>query len=790
VRDHRTNVKKESRVHRYWPALRLSAGLVSLCVIVFLVGCALGLAPDRDAAVLARRKALCESLAVHCSLAAQKDDLESAEAGLQAALERNPDILSAGLRAETGKLLVDLNHHDRVGEPLETGQETETAMQVAILQGESLWATLELRFTPVEGTGLIGWQSMAGFVLFFSVSCGGIFFLFLRSMFVGMGTGPGRGPPQAQGALSSLDEGILILDGSELTPNERRKSDRVAPKLDPDSSTSLGDSGMVTVDNLTNLERKHAQLRKVLDRLRGSRRVVRRQNHELKALARRDPLTGCLNRRSLFTEFEKLWEASKQFKKPLSCLMVDIDHFKSINDSYGHQKGDEVLRQVAETLRATARKADVVCRYGGEEFCILLPQIDLAEAERAAERLRRAIADKQMGEARVTASFGVSSWCLGAKHPQEMLEQADKALYAAKRSGRNKVARYDRSATNRLDGVPEVRTPLPADPTLTMKSSPQFAIPFQAVSGLLAALGYRHAETAEHCRRVADLCVSAAGGLMSQKEAYIVEMAALLHDIGKLGVPDNVLLKAGPLTNEEWKTIRTHEGIGVEIIRAAFTSDDLAEIVRLQHCWYAGSPTDPSLPQGQKIPLAARLLMVANAFDSMTSEHSYRKALSQDEAIAELRRCAGTQFDPSVTEHFIEVLGQRVKDKQDKSVVLRAVSKQTALKIGVQIEKLSLAADVNDLASLVSMASQLRTMAQESGIAMIADAALKLEQSAAANSNQMDLIELTIDLLEMCRRTQRALLPIPRGEKAKRSRPKTAEAIDLRAAESQPASPS
>ena len=272
------------------------------------------------------------------------------------------------------------------------------------------------------------------------------------------------------------------------------------------------------IDSVTfdNLERRHAQLRKMLDRLRISRKAVRRQNHELKAMATRDPLTGCHNRRTLFNEFEKLWEASKRYKKPLSCVMLDVDHFKSINDSYGHQVGDSVLKQVAQLLRATARKSDVVCRYGGEEFCILLPQVDLAEAEHAAERFRASLANMPMNGTTVTASFGVSSFCLGAMHPQEMLEQADRALLAAKRSGRNKVMRFDLAPKELLEArASEPRRNEPSSATQTT-STDIISISFQAVSGLLAALGYRHAETAEHCRRVADLCVLAAGGLMSQ----------------------------------------------------------------------------------------------------------------------------------------------------------------------------------------------------------------------------------------------------------------------------------
>ncbi len=833
----------------YWSAIRFSAGLVSLCVSVFFIACALGLVPDRDAAVVAGRKALSESLAVHTSLAAQKEELDSAQAGLQAAVDRNPDVLSAGLRRENGKLLIDLKNHGGQWQPLEEGHSSETQVQVPITRDNDRWATLELRFAPLHESGWLARGSLLSFVLFFSAVCFGAFMIFLRPIFRGMAavTSGGAVPQRVKSAMNTLAEGVLILDQNEriamanaafselvgMTPKELQgkkvsdlpffredddiekslpwkravqngetqtgvvlglKSDQAIPKrVSINSAPIVGDDGaqrgaMATFDNLTNLERKHAQLRKVLVRLRVSRKVVRRQNHELKALATRDPLTGCFNRRTLFSEFEKLWEVSARYKSPLSCVMVDVDHFKSFNDRFGHQVGDAVLKKVAETLRATARKSDVICRYGGEEFCVLLPQVDLVEAEQAGERFRAALSATPMHGETVTASFGVSSFSLGGKHPQEMMEQADKALYTAKRSGRNKVMRFDLAPKELLEAKGNAK-PHQVVPAVQPKSGDQISISFQAVSGLLAALGYRHGETAEHCRRVADLCVLAARGLMSQKDAYLMEMAALLHDIGKLGVPDTVLLKAGPLTDEEWKTIRTHESIGVEIIRAAFTSDELADLVRLQHCRYGGTTADPSLPKGQKIPLAARLIAIANAYDSMTSEHSYRKGISQKEALEELRRCSGTQFDPVVVEHFISALTD-LTPKKGSRVEPLSISKQTALRIGVQIEKLAMAADVQDLASLMSMASQLRNMAQESGIATIAEAAGKLEESAAANSSQIDLMEMTIDLLEMCRQTQRALLPaVPKSDKPKRLRPKTSDSINLDAVKSAISSP-
>jgi diguanylate cyclase (GGDEF)-like protein/putative nucleotidyltransferase with HDIG domain/PAS domain S-box-containing protein len=673
-------------VRRLWPAIRLSAGLVSLCLSVMFIAGALGLIPDRFGAIMAGRKSLCESLAVQCSLAAQKGDLPTAEAALRTAIERHDDVLSIGLRRPDGNLLLSAGpHEDWV--PLDGPQSTETQLQVPIQREDQLWAQLELRFASAE-PAFLSRNSLSGFFAFVAVMCFGAFFLFLKPIFGGAaGGGGGAVPQRVKAALNSLAEGVIILDKTEriamanqafaelvgMAPEALQgktvddlpfmhsesqfedgspwsravhgepqigvlmglQGDQAIPKrVSINTTPILGEDGsqrgaLATFDNLTILERKHAQLRKVLSRLRQSRRVVRRQNHELKALATRDPLTGCYNRRTLFAEFEKHWEACKRFERSMGCVMVDVDHFKSINDRFGHSVGDDVLKAVAETLRKTARKGDLVCRYGGEEFCVLLPHADIAEAGLAAERFRAALAAQPLGGVPVTASLGASALGLGSKSPQEMIDQADKALYAAKRSGRNRIMRFDEAPPELMHNSKELKKPeMPRDAKgddrpATPVDDP-LSIPFQAVSGLLAALTYRHAETAEHCKRVADLCVTAGAGLMSQKDLYVVEMAALLHDIGKLGIPDNVLLKPDTLTPEEWNLLRMHQSIGVEIIRAAFTADELADIVRLRHCWYGGSPTDATMPRGPKIPAGSRLLAIADAFDSIVHDQVYR----------------------------------------------------------------------------------------------------------------------------------------------------------------------
>ncbi len=245
---------------------------------------------------------------------------------------------------------------------------------------------------------------------------------------------------------------------------------------------------------------------------------------------------------------------------------------------------------------------------------------------------------------------------------------------------------------------------------------------------------------------------------MTQSECYVLEVAGLLHDIGKLGVPDAVLLKPGPLDEQEWKIIRTHEGMGEAIIMSAFSCEELTDIVCKHHCFYSGSRHDATSPTGEEIPLGARILCIADAYDAIVSDRVYRKGRTQAEAFAELRRCAGTQFDPGLVERFIEVTLARDETRTPPTL---ALSKQTALKVGVQIEKLAYALDAGDHGSLALMASYLNATANMHDIPPIAAAAARLEKSATADCDRIEITRMTIELLDLCRSTYRSYLPPP-----------------------------
>jgi diguanylate cyclase (GGDEF)-like protein/putative nucleotidyltransferase with HDIG domain len=538
------------------------------------------------------------------------------------------------------------------------------------------------------------------------------------------------------GDSDSAQRIVLTTKSHEL----RRFLVRSAPILD-EARVRVG--AIVCFDDVTAMEEKRETLRSMLLELQKSRDELTLRNQELQILATRDPLTSCLNRRTFFELFDKQWTVARRNDKPLSCVMVDIDFFKSINDHHGHRTGDEVLRAVAKSLQDTVQPNHIVCRYGGEEFCILMPAVDIHEAEQMSEFIRQAITRIEVRALKITASIGVSATSLSAIDPQALIDQADKCLYVAKRNGRNQVVRWDEVPENidQLDSRVE-------------SASPEDSIPYPAVASLMSALAYRHPDTAAHSTRVAELAVITARGLMSAKDAYVLEIGGLLHDIGKIGVPDSILLKPGPLTADEWELMQIHDRIGVEIIESSFANPQLVDVLRFHHTWFGGHPRTPRQPTGRDLPLSARIVAIADAYDAIVSDRVYRKGRSQQEAFAELRRCAGTQFDPEIVERFIKVV------EEHRSLELPVGSKYSALQIGLQIERLSRAVDEQDRVGIQALAARLEATAAHCQIQEISNLASELRRAAASGDDVHEMIEMTHQLIDLCRSTQRAYVDI------------------------------
>lgn len=738
------------------------------------------------------------------SALANRADSETMHRSFDSVLERNSDVETIGLRKSNGQQIVEAGDHFAKWSLGGAEGSTKHEISTPIYGGEDLWGTLEVRFKRNNGT-LIGWLKshpeflMAGFVAF--VGCFAYYF-YLRVVLRHLN--PSKViPSRVREALDTLAEGLLVLDKNErivlanrafqqaidanleeligknvktlpfvkndsgdtdetpwretLQSGEKIRGKILSMANEDDGETTysvscapiLDESGkrrgvLASFEDVTQLERKKNELKEMVFQLDASTKEIKRQNSELERLATTDPLTGCDNRRSFLQKFELTWNACSRYSQPLSAFMVDIDHFKSVNDNHGHAMGDEVLKVVGQTLRDASRDADIVCRFGGEEFAVVLPHTTLEQAGKVGEKIRQAIAAIEFEQLTVTTSIGVSALCQSPGTPQDLLEQADKCLYFAKRNGRNRVVCFDQ--------VPE---DLEVDESLVSRTgdggdSNSNEIPFHAVTALISALAYRDQETANHCRRVADVCVAVAEGLLPMRDCYTLEIAALLHDIGKIGIPDAILLKPQALSDEEWAVMKAHERIGVELIRTSFACEELSEIV--EHFRI------PFAQDGPRLPIGSRILAIVDAWDSMTSDKTYRKGMSAREAREELRRCAGEQFDPELVERLITTLNVR-KSAIDFDPEL--ISKHAALNIGMQIERLSAALDKRDIHGIVAIAGRLKDTAEKHGAAQIAEKAGFISIVTKQNSTLYDILQNTNELLDMCRLSQRSLLVPP-----------------------------
>jgi diguanylate cyclase (GGDEF)-like protein len=378
---------------------------------------------------------------------------------------------------------------------------------------------------------------------------------------------------------------------------------------------------------------------------------------EVEALAATDPLTRLLNRLACLQALEAEIERANRYSRPLSIALIDIDHFKQVNDSHGHAVGDEVLRHVASLLRWNVRAVDHLGRYGGEEFLLVMPETDVDGGLASAENLRRVVGRTELTlpdtHARVAISVGVTGGTgAGKLEIDRLLREADSALYAAKAVGRDQVQAFrladDNSSISRATIDSDARN----------RATRLGKAAFEASNlHLLTALSERPGWAGGASQLIANLAadIGRAVGL-PDGDIDRIRTASLLHDLGKLAIPDEILSKPSALSPVEWRTIVEHPRIGQVVLEQAGAIRDAAAIVLHHHEWFDGSGYPHGLA-GSEIPLGSRIVAIADAYEAMISERPYKHAMSHDEAIAELRRQAGTQFDPELVDVFISLVG-------------------------------------------------------------------------------------------------------------------------------------
>jgi len=495
------------------PFVRMSLGLVCLTLCMVLVSdMVLGLTSDERRALLDQRKKICETVAVQFSELAAAGEVGTIFKSMDALVDGNADVMSTALVDVDGKTLAAAGDHAEYWKAPEGANSTPTHAQVPIFNGDKHWGTVEVSFakTALDFSGLL--QDPLVRVLALLAVAGFIGYMFFMKRSLKHLDPKAVIPDRVRSALDLLAEGVVMVDkkndivlanlafaskvskdvngllglslskmtwhSNDVKPKRIREKDLPWAKAMKGGDTQIeclvslttednekkefsincspildernnARGAMATFNDQTALQQANSVLVDMMDKLTNSQEQAKEQNAELQRLATQDPLTNCLNRRSFFEKADLAWAKSVAEGDPLCCIMADIDHFKAVNDTFGHAVGDQVIEAVSKYLASSFRQTDLICRYGGEEFCILLPGAELSEAVKVAEHAREVIAKSASGKLKtktpleVTSSFGVSSLTHGAKDVADLINQADKALYLSKESGRNKVSRWD-----------------------------------------------------------------------------------------------------------------------------------------------------------------------------------------------------------------------------------------------------------------------------------------------------------------------------------------------------------
>jgi diguanylate cyclase (GGDEF)-like protein len=404
--------------------------------------------------------------------------------------------------------------------------------------------------------------------------------------------------------------------------------------------------------------------------------AFRRMQHQ----ALSDGLTGLHNVRGLRDAIRRIWAAARQEGEAVGILILDADHFKSLNDTYGHPAGDIILQELATLMREVAGDRDVSARYGGDELVMIMPGADVDQARSRADdliqRVRQHVFCRGTANLRITVSIGVSAVTAQEAltlESEPLMHRADRALYGAKKQGRDCVFALSGDGhigSVSLQSLRRGKNEAEIAPSSTVAVDQDV----QSITDMLITILETHEPGIRvHCENVRRMSVSL-GRAMGMKQDELSDLAegALLHDIGKLGIPDVVLNKSEAFTDEEWCLMRTHPQIGYSMLKPFRTLSGAARVVLEHHERYDGSGYPFGL-KGTEISLLARVFALADAYDAMCTNRIYRKGMQRDEIVRQIVEGRGQQFDPEIVDIFQANLTRLWSQLQQTAMVIEAL---------------------------------------------------------------------------------------------------------------------